>query len=365
MFQRTDDTFHKAIDYIDEKWAHPEMREMYENFSNPAMIPTFTGFLGAVDHTKTLEERLEFQKQYLSMFPSLENRMTEDVEGTRVEFGGCPEEPEYKSNAYICAPKGRKKKKAPVILYIVGGSTVCCMEGLAPAADLAKKFHAVVVVPHYRTCVEAPYPAAINDLHAAYAYITDHAKEYNINPDKILLMGASSGAQLGLCLAFRLKRYGYSPRGMIAMYPITEERSIYPSEKFRLGGWDGEMMRYCYSEYLGQYYNSPFLGPEGMANRATVEDCKGLCPVVLVTSEHDVDRDSCIYFALKLYEAGIYCDLHVYGGATHGSTAYKGCPEETDRDEKPKMIVNFSEMIDLDISYLLREDLRRPWTADQ
>lgn len=364
MFKRTEDTFHKAIDNIDSKWAHPEMRDMYDSFSDSAMAPVMTGYLGAVDHTKTLEERLEFQKQYLAMFPSLEAGMTEEVEGKRVEFGGCLEEPEYRSNAYICAPKKRKKKKAPVIMYIVGGSTVCCMEGLAPAADLAKKFGAVVVVPHYRTCVEAPYPAAINDLHAAYAYIVDHAEEYNIDADKILMMGASSGAQLGLCLSFRLKRYGYSPRGMVAMYPITDERGIYPSGKIRLPGWDGEIMRYCYSEYLGQYYNSPLLGPEGMANRATVEECKGLCPVILVTSEHDVDRDSCIHFALKLYEAGVYCDLHVYSGGSHGSTAYKVYPEDTDREMSPKMTVNFSEMINIDVTYLLKDDLRRPWTAE-
>jgi len=44
----------------------------------------------------------------------------------------------------------------------------------------------------------APAPAAIEDIRCALKYIKLHAKELNINPDKVVIEGGSSGAHLAI-----------------------------------------------------------------------------------------------------------------------------------------------------------------------
>ncbi len=50
----------------------------------------------------------------------------------------------------------------------------------------------------YRMEDVAPAPAAIEDIRCALKYIKLHAKELNINPDKVVIEGGSSGAHLAI-----------------------------------------------------------------------------------------------------------------------------------------------------------------------
>ena len=53
----------------------------------------------------------------------------------------------------------------------------------------------------YRFDQETPFPACIEDVKCAVRWLRAHAKEYNINPDKIGAFGHSAGAHLALMLA--------------------------------------------------------------------------------------------------------------------------------------------------------------------
>ncbi|MFY7964322.1 MAG: alpha/beta hydrolase fold domain-containing protein, partial [Chitinophagaceae bacterium] len=50
----------------------------------------------------------------------------------------------------------------------------------------------------YRLTAEATAPAAIEDVRAAILYVVKHAKELNIDPHKIVVMGGSAGGHLAL-----------------------------------------------------------------------------------------------------------------------------------------------------------------------
>ena len=50
----------------------------------------------------------------------------------------------------------------------------------------------------YRMTNDATAPAAIEDVRAAILYVVQHAKELNIDPDRIVVMGSSAGAHLAL-----------------------------------------------------------------------------------------------------------------------------------------------------------------------
>jgi acetyl esterase/lipase len=48
----------------------------------------------------------------------------------------------------------------------------------------------------YRVADQAPYPAAVDDVRHAIQWLKDHAKAYNIDPDRIALLGGSAGGHL-------------------------------------------------------------------------------------------------------------------------------------------------------------------------
>lgn len=86
----------------------------------------------------------------------------------------------------------------PVIISIHGGAYLSG-DKLGPDALVAweglERGYAVVSV-NYRLSSEAVFPAQINDVKAAIRFVKAHAQEYNLQPDKIAVWGASAGGTL-------------------------------------------------------------------------------------------------------------------------------------------------------------------------
>jgi acetyl esterase/lipase len=306
----------RLIDFQDDRWLHPDFRPM--KIQTTAYM--WNSYLETTNPELSLEEKEQVQRDYIESLKAITPTMPlpEDFEERIINVPGCPEEKEAETWMVERCQKSSAGTPRPAIIYIMGGADTYCSPKDAPLVDWAKAFDAAAFSPYYRDSVHGQYPAPINDLHACYAYLVEHAAELDIDPDRIFIVGISTGAQMALCLAFRLKRYGFKPRGVLALSPICDERGISPSSRFWGDAWDGEALRKCYRQYLGEAFASPFVGPEAMAGRATVEEAKGLCPIFLTVPEIDPQRDDSIKFALTCYEAGVYCDLHVWAGNGHG-----------------------------------------------
>jgi len=59
-----------------------------------------------------------------------------------------------------------------------------------------------VISINYRLTTEAPWPAQLDDAARAVQFIRSKAKEWNIDPDKVSLIGGSAGAHIAMMLAF-------------------------------------------------------------------------------------------------------------------------------------------------------------------
>lgn len=188
-------------------------------------------------------------------------------------------------------------------------------------APAVKFFGAQAFIPYFRSCIDAEYPAAINDLHAAYQYMIDHAEELNIDTDRIIIYGYSSGAHLAASLAFRLKRYnwcgGPMPRGVYSDDGMFDDRENTRSMRILSYTWSGLFNRGANMLYMGRNFASGFIGPEAFPNHATVEECRGLQPFCITQGQHNVGCDPATEFVMKLNQAGVYCDFYIYGGCNH------------------------------------------------
>jgi acetyl esterase/lipase len=94
-------------------------------------------------------------------------------------------------------------RRQPLVIYVHGGgwrrgdSRTLGAFADFPAVLAALAAHGYVVAAvNYRLSGEAHFPAAVRDLNAAIEFLRAHAGEYGIDPARIVLWGASAGAQL-------------------------------------------------------------------------------------------------------------------------------------------------------------------------
>lgn len=89
-------------------------------------------------------------------------------------------------------------KLTPVVFNIHGGGwNHGTKESQTGFGSWFKMGFAVVNI-EYRMYPQASAPAAIEDVRASILYIVQHAKELNIDPSKIVIMGGSAGGHLAL-----------------------------------------------------------------------------------------------------------------------------------------------------------------------
>ena len=86
----------------------------------------------------------------------------------------------------------------PVIFNIHGGGWNKGTKEAQGGFDMYFKMGFAVVNVEYRLSQQATAPAAVEDVRAAMLYVVKHAKDFNIDPNKIVIMGSSAGAHLAL-----------------------------------------------------------------------------------------------------------------------------------------------------------------------
>lgn len=343
----------------DPSWAHPELRDFWAA-GNADVVNM------CCDESIPLEKRQKRLSKMIRMSCSMlasqgvdpfGGKDTTDADGfgklETFTCGGCPEEPEgAEHEVYALIPEKKTRRKRPAIYFVMGGCFFMQEPMLYPQLlRWAKQYDAVVVTPRYSTLLDAQYPAQVNECHAGYQWMIDNAEELGLDPDRVVLFGLSTGAQLALALAFRLKRYGITPRGCVLADPMIEDRFVYESSKIVRDAGDARLARTMFAGYVGEEnLGSDEFGPEAFPNRATVEDCAGLCPLFIHVGESDQDRDPVMEFAGKCYAAKVPCSTHVWYGAAHATLWNSSGSSMSER---------FFDVLHGDIRDCLTYDLRR------
>jgi acetyl esterase/lipase len=179
---------------------------------------------------------------------------------------------------------------------------------------------AVVVSVDYRLAPEHPFPAGVDDCYLALEWVSTHADELGIDPDRIAVGGSSSGGATaaGVTLMAR-DRGGPAIAFQLLVYPVIDDRLDTPSMRACIdtplfARHDAELM---WSYYLGSEPSevSPYAAP----GRAT--DLAGLPPAYVCVAEFDPLRDEGIAYAQRLVGAGVSTELHLYPGTFHGFDA--------------------------------------------
>lgn len=363
-----------------EKWAHPELVD--DNAAR--MEDVMVLYDGVEDNTDANALHAKQEAMDQGVFEALkagEEFGAWSKAGDWAEYyteHGCPEEPDAPPvKIVVRSPKNLKADERLPLVFILssGGLTAgggaysgAALGGFVPTM-IPSDMRVIVMSCTYRLAPASPYPAAINDLHAAYLWMAEHAEDLKIDTDKIVFTGTSSGGGLCFSLAFRLKSYDWCglpiPRGLIPLSPVLDDiaftdsfaLSFYNEETGKIENWDSTAVIRNMKCWLGDRFGDITLKPEAIPSRAKLCDIEGGFPPVwfAVGAEMEPSRDTILYLASLLYQAGVYCDLHVWGGGTH----ITGGLGDSDLARRINA-VKYGSLKDA-ITY----DFRRPWLREK
>ncbi|KJQ56018.1 alpha/beta hydrolase [Microbacterium sp. SA39] len=209
----------------------------------------------------------------------------------------------------------------PAFLWIHGGGMITGNRLSDERSNIAfaRTLGITVASVEYRLAPASPAPAAVEDVHAAFRWLVDHASERGIDPARIAIGGASAGGGLAAATTLLARDTGGPlPAFQLLVYPMIDDRTVTRTDQDVRGvrAWTKRSNRYAWGAYLG---HEP--GRDGVSDYAAPArrtDFSGLPPAWIGVGTNDLFHDEDVRYAERLREAGVPCELVVVDGAFHG-----------------------------------------------
>jgi acetyl esterase/lipase len=207
------------------------------------------------------------------------------------------------------------------LLWIHGGGMVI---GSAAQDDLfcaitARELGIVVVSTAYRLAPEFPFPAPLDDCHAAWNWLQGSAAQLNGDRTRIAVGGQSAGGGLAASLVQCIHDAGgIQPVAQWLFCPMLDDRTAARRELDVVGHkiWDNRQNRYGWRAFLGTEPGTEQVPEYAVAARR--RDLSGLPPAWIGTGDIELFFDENRSYAERLSSAGIDCTLDIVPGAPHG-----------------------------------------------
>ncbi|KAJ5559735.1 hypothetical protein N7513_002134 [Penicillium frequentans] len=123
---------------------------------------------------------------------------------------------------YHFTKTGTSSGSGPAIVHIHGGGYTCLTA--AAMTPTLTNYVSITGVPilsiDYRLSPEHPYPRPLEDCWESLLWIQNHAKELNIDPHRIAIMGESAGGGLTAALAILARDRELSPPASQADFDV-------------------------------------------------------------------------------------------------------------------------------------------------
>ena len=222
----------------------------------------------------------------------------------------------------------RLQKPAPLLCWLHGGGWVI---GDLDTHDrfcrrIAEEAGIIVVGVDYRLAPEHPFPAAIEDAHAVWAWIRQHAESLGADPQRLALGGDSAGGNMTSVLCQELPANA-RPSLQVLCYAGADMKTRRESRKKFGDGFllTGEMIAWFLKHYVGGVDRSlPRVSP-------IFGEIEAQPPAYVITAGLDPLLDEGLAYAEKLKEAGTPVDHHHEPAQVHGFITLFGALPGADR----------------------------------
>jgi monoterpene epsilon-lactone hydrolase len=244
-----------------------------------------------------------------------------DVQVSEVTAGGVP--------AHWLSAPGTDPGR--VLLFLHGGGFQ--FGSLASDGELAARLGRAagmrVLFLQYRLAPEHPFPAAIDDVRAAWRWL---AASQHLDPRSLAVAGDSAGGGLAVSLLVATRDAGEAlPAATVLMSPTVDLTSSGASMTERVDQdpfSTPALLRQLAADYLaGADPKTPLASP-------LFASLTGLPPLLILVGTADLLLSDSQRLAAKAAEAGVDVDLEVGPGLPHVYPIMLGTPEAAEATER-------------------------------
>ncbi|WP_439030935.1 alpha/beta hydrolase [Gordonia terrae] len=223
---------------------------------------------------------------------------------------------------WVAAPGVRRD--GPVILYVHGSAFVLlsARSHRALVSRLSDRTGLPVFSVDYRLAPEYPFPAAAEDVRAAYDFVLGRA---GVDPDEVIVAGDSAGAHLGIDLTSELARSGSrTPAALVLFSPLIDLTLALASEQEKLTPdplITAADCRRLIDLYVGD------TDPTDPRLAFTFDDVDGFPPTFIQTGANEMLQADARHLHRSLSATGAASTLQVWPGQAHVFQASTRIPE--------------------------------------
>jgi len=199
-----------------------------------------------------------------------------------------------------------------VLLYLHGGGYTMgsCNTHRAMTARIAKASRIRALLLEYRLAPEYPFPAAVEDALAAYAWL----RQSGTSPQQIVIAGDSAGGGLTLATLLSLRDAGEPlPAAAICISPLTDLAGAGESLRTRAQAdpWLTPEILGLTRHYMGEHDpRLPLLSP-------LYADLHGLPPLLIQVGQDEILLSDSTRLAEQAQAAGVEVTLEVWPDMWH------------------------------------------------
>ncbi|MEU8889811.1 alpha/beta hydrolase [Streptomyces sp. NPDC048442] len=181
----------------------------------------------------------------------------------------------------------------------------------------ARQTGSLVISVDYRLSPEHPFPAALEDGFAAYAWARKHVDEWGGDPERIALAGDSAGASISAAVCLMARDRGLpQPVFQLLWYPATTLDPTSSRTRFAEAPMLGtDAMQFFHRHHFGLISREEAT-PYGAV--ALADDLSGLAPAYVLVAGNDPLLDEGTAYARQLRDAGVPAHLDVQADMVHG-----------------------------------------------
>ncbi len=203
------------------------------------------------------------------------------------------------------------------ILWIHGGGYITGtkeMVYMSRAAELCKKYHALIVSPGYRLAWQKPYPAAAEDCFTVLEYMSGHSDTLGYPRSALMAGGESAGGGLCAAVCMMARDRGIPVAFQMPLYPMLSNIDTASSRDNHGRIWNTRRNHFGWRLYLrkdAKAQVSPYAAP------AQQTDYRGLPPCYTFVGEGEPFYCETLEYVENLRRAGVEASADVYKTDIH------------------------------------------------
>ncbi|KAH6654397.1 triacylglycerol lipase [Truncatella angustata] len=215
-------------------------------------------------------------------------------------------------------------KPQRAVIYLHGGWMVMgSVELFKPLVlNYAHNYNIQIFGVDYRLGPEDPAPAGVEDTYAVVKWLQNRADEFNIDPARIALFGASAGGGVAVGASLFARDKGLSPplARLVIIYPMLDDRTSLDPENVltKYVGPSDSLNKLGWKAYLGGRERDERDDVSIYMSPGRAENLEGLPPTYVDIGGFDLFASECVEFVRKLTAANNSVEFHLYPGVPHG-----------------------------------------------